>query len=96
MEPCIRLLNSPARINVSVKTIQKWDRLGILPANRTITNHRYYTDEELSAALRVERIPHLRRTVSLLPGIEPGAKTGLREPKKNTGAVLPAAGNRSG
>lgn len=33
------------RVNVSVKTIQKWDRLGILPAKRTITNRRYYTDD---------------------------------------------------
>jgi putative resolvase len=46
------------RINVSVKTIQKWDRLGILPAKRTITNRRYYTDEDLALALG---LPHLRR-----------------------------------
>jgi putative resolvase len=43
------------RVGVSVKTIQKWDRSGILPAKRTITNRRYYTDEELAAALR---LPH--------------------------------------
>jgi putative resolvase len=52
------------RINVSVKTIQKWDRLGILPAKRTITNRRYYTDAELAAALRLERVPSARRTVA--------------------------------
>src|SRR5205085_7897444 len=52
------------RINVSVKTIQKWDRLGILPAKRTITNRRYYTDEDLSAALRIPRVPSVRRTVA--------------------------------
>ena len=52
------------RVNVSVKTIQKWDRLGILPAKRTITNRRYYTDEDLSAALRMPRVPSVRRTVA--------------------------------
>jgi putative resolvase len=51
------------RVNDSVKTIQKWDRLGILPAKRTITNRRYYTDEDLSAALRIPRVPSVRRTV---------------------------------
>jgi putative resolvase len=52
------------RVNVSVKTIQKWDRLGILPAKRTITNRRYYTDADLSAALRLERVPAGRQTVA--------------------------------
>ena len=52
------------RINVSVKTLQKWDRLGILPAKRTITNRRYYTDDDLAAALRLPRVPKDRRTVA--------------------------------
>ena len=45
------------RINVSVKTIQKWDRLGILPAKRTITNRRYYTDDDLAAAPGFREFP---------------------------------------
>ncbi len=52
------------RIGVSVKTIQKWDRLGILPAKRTITNRRYYTDSDLAAALRLPRVQRDRRTVA--------------------------------
>ena len=52
------------KVNVSVKTIQKWDRLGILPAKRTITNRRYYTDEDLAAALRLPRVQKERRTVA--------------------------------
>ena len=52
------------KVNVSVKTIQKWDRLGILPAKRTITNRRYYTDEDLAAALRLPRVPKERRTIA--------------------------------
>jgi predicted site-specific integrase-resolvase len=46
-----------------VKTIQKWDRLGILPAKRTITNRRYYTDDDVAAALRLPRVQKDRRTV---------------------------------
>ena len=52
------------RVGVSVKTLQKWDRIGILPAKRTITNRRYYTDEELAAALRLPRGKIERRTVA--------------------------------
>lgn len=52
------------KVNVSVKTIQKWDRLGILPAKRTITNRRYYTEEDLAAALRLPRVSVQRRTVA--------------------------------
>ena len=52
------------KVGVSVKTIQKWDRIGVLPAKRTITNRRYYTDEDLSAALRLPRVQKDRRTVA--------------------------------
>ncbi len=52
------------KVNVSVKTIQKWDRLGILPAKRTITNRRYYTEEDLAAALRLPRVPRVRHTIA--------------------------------
>ena len=30
-------------LGISVKTLQLWDREGILKANRTPTNRRYYT-----------------------------------------------------
>ena len=33
-------------IGVSVKTLQRWDREGILKAYRTPTNRRYYTDKQ--------------------------------------------------
>jgi putative resolvase len=52
------------KVGVSVKTIQKWDRIGVLPAKRTITNRRYYTDEELAAALRLPRVQKERQTVA--------------------------------
>jgi putative resolvase len=52
------------RVGVSVKTLQKWDRIGVLPAKRTITNRRYYTDDDLAAALRLPRVQKERRTVA--------------------------------
>lgn len=52
------------RVGVSVKTLQKWDRMGVLPAKRTITNRRYYTDEDLAAALRLPRVQKERRTLA--------------------------------
>lgn len=33
-------------IGVSVKTLQRWDNQGILKANRTPTNRRYYTYDQ--------------------------------------------------
>ena len=33
-------------IGVSVKTLQRWDREGILEANRTPTDRRYYTYDQ--------------------------------------------------
>jgi putative resolvase len=43
------------RVGVVVKTLQRWDRQGILKARRTITNRRYYTDEELARVLQLSR-----------------------------------------
>lgn len=40
---------------VSVTTLQRWDRDGILVADRSITNRRVYTDEHLSK-IRINRL----------------------------------------
>lgn len=34
------------RLNISVKTLQRWDNEGILVAHRTPTNRRYYTEDQ--------------------------------------------------
>ena len=52
------------RVGVSVKTLQKWDRINVLPTKRTITNRRYYTEDDLAAALRLPRVQKQRRTVA--------------------------------
>ena len=84
------------RVGVSVKTIQKCDRLGILPAKRTITNRRYETDEELAAALRLPRQQKPERHYRLLPGVQSSAKTRRAEPTRSAEEVLQAASHRGG
>lgn len=43
------------KIGKSVVTLRRWDRLGILPAKRTPTGHRYYDDEDVIAYLGIKR-----------------------------------------
>ena len=42
-------------VNRSVQTLRAWDKSGKLPASRTISGHRYYTDDDVSLALNIER-----------------------------------------
>ena len=39
-------------LNVSVKTLQRWDREGILTAKRMPTDRRFYTEEQLQEYLK--------------------------------------------
>ncbi len=39
------------KIGVTVHTLQRWDREGRLVAKRTLTNRRYYTDDDLQKVL---------------------------------------------
>lgn len=39
------------KVGVCVKTLQRWDREGILPAKRTPTDRRYYTEEDILKVL---------------------------------------------
>ena len=34
-------------ISKTIRTLQVWDRKGVLKAYRTPTNHRFYTEEQL-------------------------------------------------
>lgn len=47
-----RLNEFAKKINVSVSTLQRWDREGILVAYRTPTNRRYYTDDHYEKYLK--------------------------------------------
>ncbi len=50
------------RLRRSVKTLQRWDRDGVLVAHRTDTNRRYYTEEQLRAFLH-QPLPEVSRSV---------------------------------
>ena len=39
-------------LNVSVKTLQRWDREGVLIAKRTHTDRRFYTQDQLEKYLK--------------------------------------------
>lgn len=45
----IKLNEMAKRLGVSVKTLQRWDKAGILVAQRTPKNRRYYTEEQYLA-----------------------------------------------
>ena len=40
-------------LGVTVKTLQRWDNIGRLKAYRSPSNHRYYTDENLTSIIHV-------------------------------------------
>jgi predicted site-specific integrase-resolvase len=50
------------KLNISVKTLHRWDRDGKLPAKRTLSGHRYYTEEDLLIAKGLKP-PLLKRKV---------------------------------
>lgn len=50
MENTYTVSQAAKKIGVSVKTLQRWDRDGILVANRTPSNRRYYTENQLNEA----------------------------------------------
>lgn len=62
----IELNEITKRLNVSVKTLQRWGRDGILVAKRAPTDRRYYTENQylkyISSSTKSERktIPYVR------------------------------------
>ena len=64
-------------INVSVKTLQRWDREGILIAKRTPTGRRYYTESQylefmgsLTINLKCEDKTAYNEVMKAIEGIE--------------------------
>lgn len=49
------------RLGVSVRTLQRSDKSGRLPAKRTLSNIRYYTDEDLAVALGLKPLEENRQ-----------------------------------
>ncbi len=51
------------KIGVSVKTLQRWDISGKLPAKRTLSDHRYYTEDDLLIAKGLKPLEVKRKVV---------------------------------
>lgn len=51
------------KIGVSVKTLQRWDVSGRLPAKRTLSDHRYYTEDDLLIAKGLKPLEANRKVV---------------------------------
>jgi predicted site-specific integrase-resolvase len=51
------------KIGVSVKTLQRWDTNGKLPAKRTLSGHRFYTEEDFLIAQGLKPIESKRKII---------------------------------
>lgn len=51
------------RLGVSVKTLHRWDESGKLSAKRTLSNHRYYTEDDLAVARGLQAAQSKRKVV---------------------------------
>jgi predicted site-specific integrase-resolvase len=68
-------------VGVSVKTLQRWDREEKLKSKRTMTNRRYYTDEDLSAVrLHIHEIE--RKTICYVRVSSQAQKPDLKNQRK--------------
>lgn len=52
MDKTYNITKAAEILNVSVKTLQRWDREGKLVAGRTPSNRRYYTEEQINEIIR--------------------------------------------
>ena len=51
------------KLGLSVKTLQRWDAVGKLPAKRTLSGHRFYTEDDLLIASGLKPIEANRRVI---------------------------------
>jgi predicted site-specific integrase-resolvase len=50
-------------LGVSIKTLHRWDKTGKLTAKRTLSNHRYYTEDDIAVAKGLKLTPATRKNV---------------------------------
>lgn len=51
------------KLGVTVKTLQRWDTSGKLPAKRTLSNYRYYTDDDLRIAQGLQPLEAKKKVI---------------------------------
>ncbi|MDH6055454.1 MerR family transcriptional regulator [Umezakia ovalisporum] len=62
------------RIHVSVKTLQTWDASGKLPAQRTLSKHCFYTDNDLLITQGLKPTQAQGKLIVYCPGSYNGQK----------------------
>jgi predicted site-specific integrase-resolvase len=80
------------RVGVVPKTLQRWDREGRLKAHRTVTNQRYYTDEDLTIVLGLEKDAKKKRSIVYCRVSSPAQKTDLVNQRHNLEQFCTARG----
>ena len=65
-------------LGVTQATLRRWDGNGQLPATKSLGGTRYYSDEDLHKALRVNRSPQTKRAVIYCRVSSPNQKDDLR------------------
>jgi predicted site-specific integrase-resolvase len=70
------------RLRKSVKTLQKWDREGVIIARRTPTNRRFYTHAQLLEYFGASATPELKTTVAYCRVSSQAQKPDLRNQRK--------------
>ena len=71
------------RVNRSVGTLRIWDKKGRLPAKRHPSGHRYYTDEDLTKALNLDKPEIKAKTVIYTRVSSPKQKNDLVRQKES-------------
>ncbi|MCV3217263.1 IS607 family transposase [Plectonema radiosum NIES-515] len=51
------------KLGVTVKTLQRWDISGKLPAKRTLSNYRYYNDDDLRVAQGLQPLETTKKVI---------------------------------
>ena len=93
MDTYIPIGEAAKYLGVTVKTLQRWDREGVLkPEARTSTNRRVYTKGQLSAYLGNKQVPKVRFVVAYSRVSSQAQKSDLRNQRLALEAFCAARG----
>jgi predicted site-specific integrase-resolvase len=85
MDTCLTITQAATYVGRSVKTLQRWDRQGILQAGRTPTGRRVYTKAQLTAFVGHPKHPTVPRRIVAYCRVSSAAQ---KPDLKNQRAVL--------
>lgn len=67
------------RLGITTRTLQTWDRKGILKAKRTPTNRRFYTEDQIQCYLNKDAVANNRKQVAYARVSTYGQKDDLKD-----------------